>query len=140
MKETAESVVENIKAHGFVYRFFMSFTDEAFLDKILRETLTVISRLLTAYIVFKIGQKVIAFLLKTFDRLDKRSTLEKHKTCDSNWKHTFGEDNKTLSNSMWVLTWNIWKLPITVFLSIYNLFSKGQKGFSVDRPGQSLYE
>jgi len=88
MKENAEKVVDAVEhmaelaadgvpAKSFVYRFIMSFTDELFLEKALRVVLTIFFRLLIAFIVFKIGQKAIRFTLKTFDRLDKRATLEK---------------------------------------------------------------
>lgn len=84
MKETVDNVTEAVEnvakvvdSKGFIYRFFMSFTQEEFLEKIFKSVLTVVFRLLIAYLVFKIGQRIIKFLLKTYDRLDKKTVLEK---------------------------------------------------------------
>jgi len=73
---TVENVAEAVGQKSFIYRFIMGFTDEKFLENILRIAITVVFRLLVAYLVFKIGQRIIKFSLKTFDRLDNRSPLE----------------------------------------------------------------
>ncbi len=73
---TVENVAETVGQKSFIYRFIMGFTDEKFLENILRIALTIMFRLLVAYIIFKIGQRIIKFCLKTFDRLDKRSAME----------------------------------------------------------------
>lgn len=73
---TVENVAETVGQKSFIYRFIMGFTDEKFLENILKIALTVIFRLLVAYIIFKIGQRIIKFFLKTFDRLDKRAAME----------------------------------------------------------------
>lgn len=77
VEQVATAVADGVPAKSFIHRFIMSFTEESFIEKILRISLTVVLRFLIAWFIFKLGQKFIKFVLKTFDRLDKRAALEK---------------------------------------------------------------
>lgn len=75
--ETLEKVAETAKGKSFLFNVIKRFTEQDFLEDVLMSTLSVTFKILIAFLVFKVGQKIITFLIKTFDRLDQRSHLEK---------------------------------------------------------------
>ena len=75
--EALDNVANIAKGKSFLYNIIKRFTEQDFLEQILMSTLIVFFKILVAFLVFKVSQKIIKFLIKTFDRLDQRSHLEK---------------------------------------------------------------
>ena len=75
--EALEKITETAQGKSFIHNVIKRFTEQNFLENILMSTLSVTFKVLTAFLVFKVGKKIIHLLIKTFDRLDKRSHLEK---------------------------------------------------------------
>ncbi len=73
--QNAEKIA-GIEKDGFLYRLISSFTNQEFLDHLIRNGVVLIVRLLIVYIFYKIGKKLIKLLLKGIDKVHEKSGMD----------------------------------------------------------------